>query len=150
MATFEGACHCGAVTVAFTTMLEPRKLEVRACACAFCRRHGARTVSDPDGGLTVAAEPGAARFYRFGLEITDFVVCASCGNYVAALMTDPDGGRFGIVNLSMLAAAERFSTPAAPRDYGAEDGAGRRPAAGHVDPGRGRAVSLTAGWAPLT
>ena len=30
-------------------------LQVRACQCSFCRRHGAKTVSDPNGRLTLTA-----------------------------------------------------------------------------------------------
>lgn len=125
MTAFHGRCHCGRVTAVFETARDPAGLEVRACGCGFCRRHGARTVSDREGRLTVEGLDGAL-LYRFGLGITDYVICATCGCYVAALMDEADGRRFGIVGVNVLDDAERFSAPAAPRDYGAEDEAARR------------------------
>lgn len=125
MARFHATCHCGAVTATFATGAVPQSLEVRSCGCGFCRRHGAMTVSDPAGTLEVSATGGSGLRYRFGLAITDFVVCAACGCYVAALMED-DGGTWGIVNIRMMDPPVPFVAPAAARDYGAEDEAGRR------------------------
>jgi len=125
MASYRASCHCGAVTATFATEAVPASLEVRSCACGFCRRHGAMTVSDPAGTLEVGAIGGRGLRYRFGLGITDFVVCAACGCYVAALMDDSDG-TWGIVNVRMMEPPVPFTTPAVPRDYGAEDAAGRR------------------------
>jgi len=64
----------------------------------FCRAHGASTVSDPNGHLTIRiAEPDSARRYRFGLKTADFLICTRCGVYVAAVLPDP-GGAVAIVN----------------------------------------------------
>ena len=125
MRSYQGGCHCGAIKVEFESASDPAALEVRACACGFCSRHGARTVSDPTGTLALEAGEEAIVAYRFGLGITDFIVCAHCGCYVAALMKD-GGDTFGIANSLMLEDRAAFTTPVAPRDYGAEDQAGRR------------------------
>jgi hypothetical protein len=123
---YAGACHCGRLKIGFETAVPPGELTVRACQCGFCRRHGARTVADPAGRMWVEAAPGAAPLnYRFGLEITDYLICPACGCYVAALMED-GGGVFGIVNVRMLEDAAVFAAVAAPRDYDAEDEAARR------------------------
>jgi hypothetical protein len=123
---YPGSCHCGRVEIGFETAAEPATLTVRACQCAFCRRHGAMTVSDPKGRMWVAAGTrGPALAYRFGLGLTDFMICPACGCYVAALMADGDEV-FGIVNLRMLDEAGEFAAAAAPRDYGAEDETARR------------------------
>jgi hypothetical protein len=125
MRCYQGGCHCGAVKVAFETAADPAGLEVRACACGFCTRHSARTVTDPAGKLTLDAAEGAAQTYRFAMGITDFIVCGHCGCYIGAQMED-GGERFGIVNSRMLEDHALFVSPATSRDYGAEDEDGRR------------------------
>lgn len=124
MPAHHGRCHCGAVEVLFESPTPPGDVEVRACGCGFCRRHGARTVSDPAGRLEFRVN-GEVRLYRFGLGITDYLVCARCGCYVGARMEEADGA-WGIVNILMLDDGARFSAAAAPRDYDAEDAAARR------------------------
>jgi hypothetical protein len=76
-----GQCHCGAVRVAFES---DSPLSPRACQCGFCRKHGARTVSDPAGRaeLSFAVEPIR---YRFASRAADYIVCSRCGVYVAAV-----------------------------------------------------------------
>ncbi len=96
MTTLTGACHCGAITARFETD-DPVALPVRACQCGFCRRHGARTVSDPAGRLRLAFAEPAARRYRFGTESADFLICAGCGDYMAAVMD-------GVAVLNVVAA----------------------------------------------
>jgi hypothetical protein len=89
-----GACHCGAVTAVFETGLDPADIEVRADQCGFCRRHGAKTVSDPAGRLTLAFSDAAVERYRFGTRTSDFLVCRSCGVYMAATIEG-----FGVLNV---------------------------------------------------
>jgi len=83
----EGQCHCGEIGVAFET---GKSLAPHACQCGFCRRHGARTVSDPDGAAVLTLGGPAIR-YRFATKTTDYILCARCGVYVAA--TAEIGGR---------------------------------------------------------
>ncbi len=78
----KGACHCGRVTA--TLRCEPG-LEVRACQCGFCRRHGAKTVSDPDGFAEIASEGRLIR-HRFGLMTSDYLMCPDCGVYVGSAL----------------------------------------------------------------
>jgi len=95
----EGRCHCGAVEVAFETALDPDVIQVRACQCGFCRRHGARTVSDPAGQLTVAFAKGATNRYTFASGSADFLLCVHCGAYVASVMADESGDK-GVLNIA--------------------------------------------------
>jgi len=53
MTVLRGGCHCGNLKVALETSLDPSVLQLRACQCSFCRRHGAVTTSDPAGRLLV-------------------------------------------------------------------------------------------------
>jgi hypothetical protein len=78
--THEGRCHCGAIRFAFET---DRPLAPRACQCGFCRRYGARNVTDPAGSAVLTLGPETLR-YRFGTRTTDFLICGRCGVYVGA------------------------------------------------------------------
>jgi len=81
-----GSCHCGAVRFTFAS---DAALAVRECQCSFCRKHGSRNVSDPDGAIEIVSTLALTR-YRFGLSITDFLICPRCGCYVAAAMGNGD------------------------------------------------------------
>ena len=123
--TLDGRCHCGNVEVSFETSRTPSQLELRECACTFCRRHGATSVADP-AGLLVVRVRGAEQLsrYRFGLRTADFLVCRTCGVYVAAVC-EVDGRTYGTLNANVLDA--RASLTAAPVrvDYDGETAAQR-------------------------
>ena len=91
----EGGCHCGAIRTLFET---GKPLAPRACQCGFCRRHGARSVSDPDGAATMTLGCEPVR-YRFGAHTADFLICPRCGIYVGA-MAELDGQNFVVLNLN--------------------------------------------------
>jgi len=95
MVTHQGRCHCGAIRFAFES---DRPLAPRACRCGFCRRHGARTVSDPAGAAELALSAGTIR-YRFGTGTTDFLICGVCGVYVGAAV-ELDGRHYATLNLN--------------------------------------------------
>jgi hypothetical protein len=121
-----GGCHCGSLEVTFETASAPAALTVRACACSFCRRHGVRTVSDPDGRLEFRVrDPAQLNRYRFGLATADFLICRRCGVYLGALMTD-GGAAYAIVNINALATPDVFAQAAVPVSYDRETAAGRR------------------------
>jgi hypothetical protein len=88
MSLHEGGCHCGRITARFETALDPATIEVRADQCGFCRRHGAKTVSDPAGRLTLAFREDDVRRHRFGARTADFLICRTCGHYIAAVIDD--------------------------------------------------------------
>lgn len=127
----EGQCHCGAVRLAFDTR---RPLAPRACQCSFCRRHDARSVSDPDGSAVLAFAVEPIR-YRFASRAADYLLCGKCGIYVGA--TVEEAGR-PIVTLNL----NNFDDPhpqlkGVPVSYDAES----------ADE---RAASRRARWTPLT
>lgn len=92
---YQGQCHCGAIRFAFETK-EP--LAPRACQCGFCRKHGARTVADPQGSAALTLSPETIR-YRFGTGTTEFLICGRCGVYVGAL-AELGGRRYVTLNLN--------------------------------------------------
>ena len=115
MSVYAGACHCGAITARFETDIAPDALDVRADQCGFCRRHGAKTVSDPTGNLALRFRQGDVERYRFGTRTADFLVCRGCGAYIAAVI---DG--FGVLNVVGADIAAFAAREARPVDYAAE------------------------------
>jgi len=123
-----GSCHCGNLTLSFESRWPPEELPVWTCECSFCRLHGARTTSDPEGRVSIhVKEPGQLSRYRFGLAIADFLVCRRCGVYVAALISgaSPEERR-ATINLTTLAEANRFTrAPSSIVSYMGESAAAR-------------------------
>jgi hypothetical protein len=121
-----GGCHCGYLELVFETAEPPGGLAVRACGCSFCRAHGGRTVSDPEGRVEVLVrDPAGLSRYRFGLGTAEFLVCRRCGVYVGALMAEA-GAAWAIVNVNALATPERFAATTVPVSYDRESEAERR------------------------
>ena len=98
----EGRCHCGAVRYTFHASQPPAQWIVRACQCSFCRAHGARTTSDPNGSVTFEiADASKLERYRFGTKTTDFLICNGCGVYLAAVLTSTHG-QFATLNVNAM------------------------------------------------
>lgn len=114
-----GKCHCGAIRVAFET---DKPLAPRACQCGFCRKHGARTVSDPQGSAELTLGPETVR-YRFGTGTTDFIICGRCGVYVGAL-AEIDGETYVTLNVNAFD-DPRPELEATPVSYDGEDAAAK-------------------------
>src|SRR5687768_768077 len=113
----QGRCHCGAIRILFET---DKPLAPRACQCGFCRRHDARSVSDPDGTatLTLSLEPTR---YRFASRSADYLICPRCGIYVGA--TAAIGGR-DLITLNLNAFDDpRPDLEGAPVSYDGESAA---------------------------
>jgi hypothetical protein len=99
MHTHEGACHCGNIRLGFSSGVDPHAMEVRACQCSFCRRHGSLAAADPQGRLRITVrDPSALLRYAFGLRTADYLVCRGCGVYVAAVTHDEEPRAIVIVN----------------------------------------------------
>jgi hypothetical protein len=125
MNAHRGGCHCGNIHLTFETDIEPAEMEIRACQCAFCVRHGSRAAADPQGRLIVSVEDEARLHrYRFGLRTADYLICRDCGVYVAAVTTDGGEPR-AIVIVNALDDRPRFSREPVPMDYDAENREGR-------------------------
>ena len=89
-----GGCHCGNIQLTFESDLDPRQIKVRSCQCSFCRKHGSRVVSDPNGALTVKiADEEHLQRYMFAHHTAEFLICRCCGVYVAAVTIGPDQPR---------------------------------------------------------
>ena len=97
--TLAGHCHCGAIRVELDPGKPVAELPLRACQCGFCRRHGARTTSDPMSRLHIEAAPGSLTRYRFGRRATDALICGECGVYVASVI-EVDDRLFATLNVA--------------------------------------------------
>ncbi|WP_136621584.1 MULTISPECIES: GFA family protein [Mesorhizobium] len=132
MTVHTGGCHCGNVRLGFSTELDPSQIEVRACQCSFCVRHGSRAVADPDGRLIISVKDEARlRRYQFGLRTADYLICRECGVYVAAIAGHDDAiarddEARAIVIINALDDRERFNQEPVCVDFDAESKAQRQ------------------------
>jgi hypothetical protein len=117
-AVLNGACHCGAVSVSLETA-DPDRLQLRACQCSFCRRHGSVSASDHSGRLTIRAPAHGLTRYRFGLKTADFLFCPVCGTYVAAMIARGAEAR-AIVNATGTRLESICDKPGQAVDYDGE------------------------------
>lgn len=122
---YQGSCHCGALTYRYETELAPATWSIRACQCSFCRAHGARSTSDPQGTVTFqVGQPDRLRRYRFGYGVTEFLICARCGVYIGAL-AEISGSLFAIINTNALLTPPAGLKDALPVSYEGESAARR-------------------------
>jgi hypothetical protein len=122
---YAGQCHCGAIRIVLSTHRPPGEQVLGACQCSFCRKHNARTFSDPKAHVTLrAVEPEHLQRYLFGLRTSEQILCRRCGVYVAMTLRDgPDV--WSVVNIDTLDDRALFTRTPQPRDYSAEDRAAR-------------------------
>jgi hypothetical protein len=116
---FSGQCHCGAIRARLAATKPAAELQVRACQCGFCTRHGAMTVSDPAGRATFEIERAALMRYQFGTRSGTSLLCARCGMYAGAILED--GGKvWSVLNVRGLAIPEFKDRAAEPVVYEGE------------------------------
>ncbi|HTV51706.1 MAG TPA: hypothetical protein VME21_10970 [Steroidobacteraceae bacterium] len=117
---YRGGCHCGTLVVRYRTSLAPAQWSVRTCQCAFCRRHGAVSTSDPSGSLSFDSDtPQRIQRYRFGTRTAEFLICGQCGVYVGATISSSEG-RFGVLNLLTLESVPAGTPAPQPMNYEGE------------------------------
>jgi hypothetical protein len=117
---YQGRCHCGNLELEFETARAPEALELRACSCSFCTRHGAIAATDPDGRLEIRVrDPAGLSRYVFGLRTAEFLVCRSCGTYVAAVCST-GGATYATLNVNVLDDRVAFTQRPRPVEYDGE------------------------------
>lgn len=120
-----GGCHCGALGLELATTRPPHEQIIGACQCSFCRKHNARTFSDPGArAVLTIREPGALSRYTFGLSTAEAVICGRCGVYVAMLLRD-GAQAWTTINVDALDERAAFDAAPQPRDFSAESTEGR-------------------------
>ena len=119
MWTLTGTCHCGAIRGTLNSTKPPEALQVRACQCSFCTRHGAMTASDPQGSATFQIQRAALARYQFGTRTGTSLICVRCGIYAGVILED--GARtWSVINVRGLAVAELLGRMAEPVVYDGE------------------------------
>jgi hypothetical protein len=118
-ATLTGSCHCGAIRATLYASKPASELEVRACQCSFCTRHGAGTVSDPAGRCRFEIEDAALSRYQFETRTGTSLICNRCGMYAGVIVEDGDNV-WSVLNTRGLAIAEFKDRVAEPKVYDGE------------------------------
>jgi hypothetical protein len=118
-ATLTGSCHCGAIRATLYATKPAAELEVRACQCSFCTRHGAKTVSDPAGRCRLEIDGAALSWYQFETRTGMSVICNRCGMYAGVVIEDGDNV-WSVLNARGLAIPEFASRTAEPKVYDGE------------------------------
>jgi len=121
---FSGNCHCGAIRGTLHATKPAGDLQLRACQCSFCTRHGAMTVSDPAGHATFEIERAALAPYQFGTRTGTSLICSRCGMY-AGVMIEDGGKVWSVLNVRGLAIPEFKGREAEPVVYDGETAAAR-------------------------
>ncbi|NKB48351.1 MAG: hypothetical protein GKS02_03190 [Alphaproteobacteria bacterium] len=116
---YDGACHCGNISLVFETDIEPQATTILTCQCSYCRKHGARATSDPNGQFSITVKQSdKLNRYSFGLKTADYLICRHCGTYVAAV-TNADPPK-AIVIVNSLTDRDKFSSAPAAVEYSDE------------------------------
>lgn len=114
--TLRGECHCGAIQATLDATKPAEALQVRACQCGFCTRHGAMTVSDPAGHATFIMREGQLQAYQFATRTGTSLICKTCGTYVGVMLKDGDDV-WSVMNVRGLAIRELAERTAEPVTY---------------------------------
>ena len=114
--TLRGECHCGAIQASLVATNPADALQVRACQCGFCTRHGAMTVSDPNGRATFIMREGQLQAYQFATRTGTSLICKTCGVYVGVMLKDGDDV-WSVINVRGLAVSELMMRTAEPVIY---------------------------------
>ncbi|RAK56781.1 GFA family protein [Phenylobacterium deserti] len=100
--SFEGSCHCGAVT--FTVEAEAPDQAI-SCNCSHCRRKGFLLAFYPATQVRVTGEESLTE-YRFNTHRLAHMFCRACGVQPFAQGAGPDGAATRAVNLRCVPAID--------------------------------------------
>lgn len=123
MYVLKGSCHCVAIAVELHSERAPHQHTLAACQCSFCRKHNARTFSDPKACVTLTARNHSQlQRYAFGLRTAEQVICRRCGVYMGMVAVDGDRAWSTII-VDALEDRLSFTGPLEARDFSTEDAA---------------------------
>jgi len=103
-----GGCYCGNILLDLQLSNEPGSYDPRACDCAFCRKHGAAYISDPQGSLRVRInDQRRVGTFRQGSELAEMLLCNHCGVLIGALYR-AEGRVYATVNVRAVEGTANF------------------------------------------
>jgi hypothetical protein len=115
-----GSCHCGNIRVTFDRPDTGPTMPVRACGCAFCKKHKGVWTSHPGGRFHLqVADASQVKRYRFGTKTADFHICTTCG-VVPIVTCTIEGARYAVVNVNAFEDVDRSQLVEAPADFEGE------------------------------
>lgn len=101
--TFEGSCHCAAVSFKVDAPLPTKAI---SCNCSHCRRKGFLLSFFPAEQFTLVQGEESLRSYRFNTHQIDHRFCQECGTEPFAEGKNPDGSSVRAVNLRCVPAID--------------------------------------------
>jgi hypothetical protein len=93
--SFEGSCHCGAVTF---TVDAPTPESAISCNCSHCSRKGLLLGFFPADSFTLNSGEEALGTYTFNTGKIEHRFCETCGTQPFAYGKNPDGSEVRAVN----------------------------------------------------
>lgn len=108
MQTYQGQCHCGAVT--YECQFEPLE-KVFTCDCSHCDIKGLRLTFLPGTQFTLLSGEEALTEYLFNKKHISHLFCKTCGVQCFARGNDPEGNETIAVNLRTLKDFDSESLP---------------------------------------
>ena len=75
--TYQGSCHCQAVTFEVDTNLE----QLLTCDCSICRRKNALMLKVHQSALRILGGENSLTVYQFHTETAEHYFCKICGIY---------------------------------------------------------------------
>ena len=94
--SFEGGCHCGAVTFSVDADVPTKAL---SCNCSICRQKGLLLSFFPAHQFTLTSGENALTTYEFNAHKIAHRFCMICGCQPFASGKNPDGSEMRAVNL---------------------------------------------------
>lgn len=120
MLTHRGSCHCDSISLTLQAPRSPDQCPLNTCQCTFCRKHNARTFSDPSAKCEVTINSiENLRCYRFGLSTAEVILCGNCGVYVCMVLRDREKA-WTTVNAMCLDNFGEWTGPVSERMYDGE------------------------------
>jgi len=98
MTTYQGSCHCGAVTYDITADFT----EGMKCNCSHCKRKGFLLAFVPESSFVLKSGQDEQTTYHFNKKHIDHQFCNTCGVQAFARGHDGNGNYMIAINLNCL------------------------------------------------
>jgi hypothetical protein len=100
--TYEGSCHCGAVTFRVTSALDAPF----QCNCSRCRRLNAVMHAAPAAAFELLSGDEVLKTYKFNHHVINHRFCTECGIQSFSTGADDKGNDMVVFNVHCLEGAE--------------------------------------------
>ncbi|MGO1768028.1 aldehyde-activating protein [Advenella sp. S44] len=101
--SYQGSCHCGAVTFTVDAELPTQAV---SCNCSICRRNGSLLAFVPADRFVLNSGNEQLKTYQFNKHKIDHQFCSNCGVQSFSSGLQPDGSKTYAVNLRSVEQAD--------------------------------------------